>query len=122
MRLGEINLFVNNFERSLTFYSTVFGIPRNPENESGDYAKLVGPSMTITFFKADKPTPVLRPADQLGSSPEAVIDITTPEFDAVVKRLQISGASLGRIRNEAGTRAMLFTDQDGIGWELIQAK
>lgn len=123
--LGDVHIYVNNFEAALDFWTAGFGlqITEREVTEHSSYALLDfpdgGPSLRIFW-----------PADPEGTAPGAgtslrqnvMFDIATTEFDDVlVKCLEAGGTQLDKIETYEGTRVVSVADPDGNLFELYEA-
>jgi len=110
---GEINLYVQDLTRSARFYEEVFGFRLREEAEG--WKKLAAGDCVVVLFKAKS----AGSAPPVGEVPCMSQDLHVDDLDEAVRRLRAAGAKVGEIRVWEEGRFALFTDPDGIGWELI---
>ena len=122
IRSGEISLRVSDLERSMKFYGDAFGLERHPrmEHSDGSWAKLRNEQLTLCLFRSQNAGTGKRALRDIGRTPEMTMDIMVDDLDELVRRLQAAGATVAPIRQDREWRASLFTDLDGIAWEIIE--
>ncbi|MDJ0975125.1 MAG: VOC family protein [Planctomycetota bacterium] len=118
LRLGEINLFVRDLDRSAAFYKAALGFePCEQSEPPGTWLKVQQGAVTLLFFRA--------PADAgpcgIEGEPGMSADLMVEDFDAAYAALQAAGADVEPVREGEGIRFTVFRDPDGIRWELLQA-
>jgi catechol 2,3-dioxygenase-like lactoylglutathione lyase family enzyme len=120
--VGAITLFVEDSQRSKSFYQDVFGAPVIYEDESSAAFKF---ESTIDNLLA---TPAARELIEPGvvSGQEAgsrfQLTIWVDDADAACEELAARGVELlnGPVDREWGMRTAAFTDPDGHVWEIAQ--
>jgi predicted enzyme related to lactoylglutathione lyase len=113
LRRGEINLYVRDLARSARFYAEAFGFRLREEAEG--WKKMEAGDCVMVLFKAKSAGPVV----PVGEVPCMSQDLHVDDLDDVIRRLRAAGAKVSEIRTWEEGRFALFTDPDGIGWELI---
>ena len=114
MRLGQINLYVSDLDAAAAFYELALGFEIR---ETSDSHRTLGTGdVVITLFRAESNAA----APTRGALPGMTADLLTTEFDQTVARILDHGGMVAGIESWAGGRFTLFTDPDGIGWELIE--
>jgi catechol 2,3-dioxygenase-like lactoylglutathione lyase family enzyme len=120
--VGAITLFVEDSQRSKSFYQDVFGAPVIYEDESSAAFKF---ESTIDNLLA---TPAARELIEPGvvSGQEAgsrfQLTIWVDDADAACEELAARGVELlnGPVDRKWGMRTAAFTDPDGHVWEIAQ--
>ncbi len=117
MRLtrGEINLYVTSLDDAVTFYEQGLGFELHETGSENGYRKLKNGEVILTLFLARKPGP----ADPPGSGPSMTTDLHVDDIDEAARRLEGAGAKVTAVRDWPGGRHLMFSDPDGISWELL---
>ena len=120
--VGAITLFVEDPQRSKTFYESVFELPPIYEDENSVVFRFENMILNLLAFSAAhelvEPAGVAEPRS--GSSFQ--FSIWVDDTDAACAELASRGVTLlnGPIDREWGMRTASFTDPDGHIWELAQ--
>jgi catechol 2,3-dioxygenase-like lactoylglutathione lyase family enzyme len=120
--VGAITLFVEDPQRSKSFYESVFDLAAAYEDESS--AAFNFDNLIVNLLKRSAAHELIEPgtvADpQAGSSFQ--LTIWVDDTDAVCTELASRGAKLlnGPIDRDWGVRTATFTDPDGHVWEVAQ--
>ncbi len=93
MQLAYTILYVENVEKSLSFYEKAFGLTRKMLHESGDYGELDTGATTLSFSSR-------RLMEELGKSPARPqkgrpafeVAFTTPDVETALKTALAAGA------------------------------
>jgi catechol 2,3-dioxygenase-like lactoylglutathione lyase family enzyme len=120
--IGAITLFVEDPERSKTFYQGVFGLPVHFEDPNSVVFKFENLILNLLDLHAAdeliKPAPVARP--EAGSRFQFTIWVE--DTDSVCSELRKRGVELlnGPVDRVWGMRTASFLDPDGHIWEVAQ--
>jgi lactoylglutathione lyase len=120
--VGAITLFVEDPQRSKSFYQDVFAVPLIFEDEAS--AAFSFENMVVNLLKIPAAHDLIEPGAV--ASPEAgsrfQLTIWVDDADAVCADLARRGVELlnGPVNREWGMRTASFTDPDGHIWELAQ--
>ncbi len=120
--VGAITLFVEDLERSKSFYQEVFGLPVTYEDD--DAAAFKFENMIINLLRIPAARDLIEPGAV--ASPEAgsrfQLTIWVDDADAVCAELKTHGVELlnGPMNREWGVRTASFTDPGGHIWEIAQ--
>jgi catechol 2,3-dioxygenase-like lactoylglutathione lyase family enzyme len=119
LRRGEINLYVSNLDRAADFYVDALGFEVVESPAEGGYRKLQNGDIVLTLFLARRPGP----AEAAGNGPGMTADLQVDddEIEEVRRRLKAAGAKVSPLQAWAQGRHLLFSDLDGIGWELLSS-
>lgn len=124
LSVGEINVYVSDFERALGFWADGLGLEVGEREELGHtaHARLDfadgSPSIRI-FWPVDAWPAGERP--NYAARPMIGFDITTTEFDAGLERLLESGGELcGEVQRIGEMRYAFVSDPDGNTFELVE--
>lgn len=118
--VGVVTLFVQDPQRSKSFYESVFGRPTIYEDENSAVIKFENMIINLLAFSAAheliEPAAVAEP--QSGSSFQFTIWVD--DTDAACAELASRGVTLlnGPVDREWGVRTASFADPDGHIWEL----
>ena len=107
---------MTDLETAAVFYADAFGFEVAERGES--YRTLKRSSMELTLFRAHGTDP----APPRGTHPGMTADIIVADFDATVDRIRAAGGAVADAQAWSGGRFALFTDPDGINWELIEER
>jgi len=105
LQRGEINLYVSDLGRAADFYVEALGFEVTESPAEGGYRKVQNGEIHLTFF--------------LGMTADLHVD--DDEIEAVRDRLVAAGAKVSPLKEWAEGRHLLFSDPDGIGWELLSS-
>ena len=120
--VGAITLFVEDPQRSKSFYEDVFEVPVVYEDEDG--AAFRFENMIVNLLKRSAAPELIAPADV--AAPDAgsrfQLTIWVDDADAACTDLETRGISLlnGPMNREWGMRTAAFSDPDGHIWEVAQ--
>ncbi len=114
MRLGQINLYVSDLDASAAFYAHTFGFEVAERGDS--FRTLKTADLAITLFRAHGDAA----APARGAQPGMTADLITTDFDQTIDRIERNGGAVAEVESWSRGRFTLFTDPDGIGWELIE--
>ncbi len=114
MRLGQINLYVSDLDVSAAFYERSFGFEIKERGDS--FRTLRAGDVVLTLFRAHGSAA----APTRGAQPGMTADLLTSDFDETIRRIAEHGGNVGEVETWSSGRFVLFTDPDGIGWELIE--
>lgn len=124
--VGDIQVYVSDFERALRFWSEGLGLPVADKEieDGGGFARLEfpqgGPSLNLVgpvdaWDEEDYPAP--------GSRPSVVFDVLATDFDATLARLvACGGVQDGSVENFNGLRVVTVIDPDGNAFDLVEIK
>ncbi len=120
--IGAINLFVEDLDRSKTFYQEVFGLPVMYEDE--DVAMFRFKDLPVFVNKDSAAHKLIGPA-AVGSpdaGPRFELVIIVDDVDAVCAELNKKGVALlnGPADRPWGMRTAAFADPGGHFWEIAQ--
>jgi catechol 2,3-dioxygenase-like lactoylglutathione lyase family enzyme len=120
--VGAITLFVDDPQRSRSFYEGVFGL--SPIYEDGDSAAFRFENTIVNLLKTPAARDLIDPAAVAGRSAGSRFQLTiwVDDADAVCRDLAARGVELlnGPVNREWGMRTASFTDPDGHIWEVAQ--
>jgi len=119
MRIGHIELFVNDTQRSKTFYAETLGF--EIVALQGEYVWVkCGDTEILLRPGGPKPHPVTSVAYGFTapSGPGQAIVLYTHELDAVVENLREKGLLL-LAGADGPADCLAFTDPDGHWWQLV---
>lgn len=120
--IGAINLFVDDLDRSRTFYQDVFGLPVVIDED--DVVMFRFKSVPVFINKASAAHKLIGPAEvgspDAGSRVQLVIIVD--DVDAVCAELTEKGVMLinGPADRPWGMRTAAFADPAGYFWEIAQ--
>ena len=120
--VGAITLFVEDPQRSKSFYQDVFDL--SPIYEDADAATFRFENMIVNLLKISAACDLVDPgavaSREAGSRFQ--LSIWVADADAVCAELATRGVELlnGPIDREWGMRTASFTDPDGHIWEIAQ--
>jgi catechol 2,3-dioxygenase-like lactoylglutathione lyase family enzyme len=118
--VGAITLFVEDTQRSKTFYQDVFDLPVHFEDPNSVVFKF--DNLLVNLLQMQAAPGLIRPAVVAG--PEAgsrfQFTIWVDDTDAVCSELRKRGVELlnGPVNREWGSRTASFMDPDGHIWEI----
>jgi catechol 2,3-dioxygenase-like lactoylglutathione lyase family enzyme len=120
--VGAITLFVEDPQRSKSFYEKVFGL--SPIFEDEDAAAFKFENTIVNLLKVTAALELIEPATVGGREAGSRIQLTVwvDDADAVCQELATRGVELlnGPIDRAWGMRTATFTDPDGHVWEIAQ--
>lgn len=119
-RVGVITLYVEDPQRSKTFYTGVFGVPAIFED--GNSAVVKFENLLVNLLQAGKAPTLIAPAPVADSGSRFLLTIWVDDADAVCAQLAERGVELlnGPVDREWGVRTAAFADPDGHAWEVAQ--
>jgi lactoylglutathione lyase len=120
--VGAITLFVDDPQRSKSFYENVFDLSPVFEDESSVAFKFE--NMFVNLLKMPAARGLIDPAPVAGQDAGSRFQLTiwVDDADAVSAELASRGVALlnGPMNREWGMRTASFTDPDGHIWEVAQ--
>ena len=120
--VGAITLFVEDPQRSKSFYNDVFDL--SPIYEDEDAATFRFENTLVNLLKIPAARELIEPAAVAGPESGSCFQLTifVDDTNAVSAELAIRGVELlnGPIDREWGMRTASFTDPDGHIWEIAQ--
>jgi lactoylglutathione lyase len=120
--VGAITLFVEDTQRSKTFYEEVFGAPVIFEDESSVAFKF--DNLIVNLLVRPAARELIEPASVAEQAAGSRVQLTiwVDDADAVCAQLAVPGVELlnGPVDREWGMRTASFTDPDGHIWEVAQ--
>jgi catechol 2,3-dioxygenase-like lactoylglutathione lyase family enzyme len=120
--LGAITLFVEDLERSRSFYEDVFGLRLTYEDEESATFDFGNTLLNLLAIPAART--LIEPAAVAprGAGARAQLTIWVDDADAVCAQLDARGVELlnGPIDREWGVRTACFSDPAGNVWEIAQ--
>jgi lactoylglutathione lyase len=120
--VGAITLFVDDAQRSKSFYENVFDLSPIFEDENSVAFKFE--NMFVNLLKTPAAHGLIDPAVVAGPDAGSRFQLTiwVDDADAVSEELASRGVSLlnGPMNREWGMRTAAFTDPDGHIWEVAQ--
>jgi catechol 2,3-dioxygenase-like lactoylglutathione lyase family enzyme len=118
--VGAITMFVEDTQRSKSFYERVFGL--SPVYEDENAAAFEFENMIVNLLKIRAAHELIEPAAVAGGDSGSRFQLTVwvDDADAVCAELATRGVSLlnGPMDREWGMRTASFTDPDGHIWEV----
>ena len=115
VRQGEINLYVSNLDAAATFYAEGLGFEVFEASDEEGYRKLQNGEVVLTLFLARQPGP----AEPRAGRPSMSCDLHVDDIQETARRLAAAGARVSEIKDWPGGKHLLFSDPDGISWELL---
>ena len=120
--LGAITLFVEDPQRSKSFYEDVFGVSVLFEDE--DSAAFEFDNTILNVLRASEAHDLIAPGTVAGADAGSSFQLTiwVDDAEAACAQLKEKGVTLlnGPMDREWGVRTAGFTDPDGHIWELAQ--
>ena len=122
--IGDIHVFVHNFEAALRFWTHGLGlqIVEKETLAASAYALLEPPTAgpAIHLFGGAEPWPEdTRPPD--GTRPAIRFDVVTSTFEETLVRLiESGGKQLGEVETYDQSRVVTIADPDGNTFELLE--
>jgi len=120
--VGAITLFVEDPQRSKTFYQEVFGAPVAFEDENS--AAFNFDNMIVNLLAIREAPELINPAIVAGKDSGSRFQLTiwVKDADAVCAELAARGVTLlnGPMNRAWGMRTAAFADPDGHVWEIAQ--
>jgi catechol 2,3-dioxygenase-like lactoylglutathione lyase family enzyme len=120
--VGAITLFVEDPERSKSFYQDVFGAPAIHEDE--DAAAFRFENTIVNLLRMSAARELIEPGTVAGREAGSSFQLTiwVDDADAVCAELATRGVELlnGPVNRDWGMRTASFTDPDGHIWEVAQ--
>jgi lactoylglutathione lyase len=118
--VGAITLFVEDRQRSKSFYEKVFDLPTLYEDEDGAAFKFE--NVIVNLLEVRAAHELIDPAPVAGRETGSRFQLTiwVDDADAVCAELASRGVELlnGPMNREWGMRTAAFTDPDGHIWEI----
>ncbi|WP_091020067.1 MULTISPECIES: VOC family protein [Paenibacillus] len=121
-KITEITLFVEDLQRSKTFYQESFQLLIQYEDENCavfDYG-----NTCINLLNQSNARELIEPAQfgRVENGARVLFTIQVPDVDRVCNELEIRGVTLlnGPITRPWGRRTACFADPDGHIWEIAQ--
>ena len=118
--VGAVTLFVEDPQRSKSFYQEVFDVPVLHEDE--DAAAFEFGNMIVNLLKMAAARELIDPGvvASRGAGSRFQLTIWVDDTDAVCEELATRGVALlnGPLNREWGMRTASFTDPDGHIWEI----
>lgn len=120
--VGAITLFIEDLQRSTSFYAAVLG--RAPTYEDDVSAVFAFDNTIINLLTLPAARELVAPGSVGGADagPRCQLTIWVGDADAVCAELRAHGVVLlnGPVDREWGMRTASFTDPDGHLWEIAQ--
>ena len=120
--VGAITLFVDDPQRSKSFYQGVFDL--SPIYEDEDSAAFGFENLIVNLLKVPAARDLIDPGTVAGREAGSRFQLTiwVDDADAVCAELATRGVGLlnGPLDREWGVRTASFTDPDGHIWEIAQ--
>jgi catechol 2,3-dioxygenase-like lactoylglutathione lyase family enzyme len=120
--VGAITLFVEDPERSKSFYGRVFDLPVTYEDE--DSAVFSFQNLLVNLLRRHAARELIAPAAVAGREAGSHLQLTiwVDDADAACAELASRGVELlnGPVDRAWGKRTAAFADPDGHVWELSQ--
>lgn len=120
--VGAITLFVEDPERSRSFYQDVFGVP--VVYEDADAAAFQFENTIVNLLKTSAAHDLISPGVVAGGEAGSRFQLTiwVDDADAACANLAMHGVELlnGPMNRQWGMRTAAFTDPDGHIWEIAQ--
>jgi lactoylglutathione lyase len=120
--VGAITLFVEDPQRSKSFYQNVFGSPVHFEDQDSVLFKF--DNLFINLLETQAARDLIRPAAVAGIEDKSRFQLTiwVDDTDAACSELGKRGVELinGPVNREWGMRTASFKDPDGHIWEIAQ--
>ena len=120
--VGAITLFVDDPQRSKSFYEDVFDL--SPIYEDEDAAAFGFENLIVNLLKIPAARDLIDPGVVAGAESGSRLQLTVwvDDADAVCADLAKRGVKLlnGPVDREWGMRTASFTDPDGHIWEIAQ--
>jgi len=111
--LDHVGIYVEDLERSLNFYSELFGFPEHSKVDLGT-TKIafldMGGSLLEIVQRAEPP--------EAPSGSWSHVAYTTDDFNGMVGRLRAKGLELREMTLDEGSRIVFFKDPDGHDVEI----
>jgi lactoylglutathione lyase len=118
--VGAITMFIEDVQRSKSFYERVFDAQAVYEDESAVAFEFE--NMIVNLLKADAAPELIEPATVGGRDAGSRFQLTigVDDVDAACSELAAKGVELlnGPMDREWGVRTASFTDPDGHIWEV----
>ena len=124
LAIGDIHVFVHDFNLALRFYGDGLGleIAEKQVSSGSAYALLEFPAggPAIQLSGGAEPWPEgERP--EVGARPTVRFDMVTADFDATLIRVtEHGGRQVGEIESYGGSRVVTVADPDGNTFDLIE--
>ena len=121
-RVGAITLFVDDPQRSKSFYQGVFDVPMIYEDD--DAAAFQFENTIVNLLRIPAARDLIEPGSvaNLDAGSRFQLTVWVDDADAVSMELATHGVELlnGPMNREWGVRTASFTDPDGHIWEIAQ--
>jgi lactoylglutathione lyase len=118
--VGAITMFIEDVQRSKSFYEQVFDAEAVYEDESA--VAFHFENMTVNLLKTDAAPELIEPATvgERDAGSRFQLTIGVDDVDAACSELAAKGVELlnGPMDREWGVRTASFTDPDGHIWEV----
>lgn len=118
--VGAITMFVDDRQRSKSFYENVFGVPVLYEDDEAVAFRFE--NMIVNLLQTPAARELIDPATVAGRNAGSRFQLTiwVEDTDAVCAELASRGVELlnGPVNREWGMRTASFTDPDGHIWEV----
>jgi catechol 2,3-dioxygenase-like lactoylglutathione lyase family enzyme len=118
--VGAITMFIEDPQRSKSFYEKVFGVPAVYEDD--DAVAFQFENLIVNLLKTDAAHELIDPAPVGGPDAASRFQLTiwVDDTDAVCSQLADLGVELlnGPMDRAWGVRTASFTDPDGHIWEV----
>jgi lactoylglutathione lyase len=120
--VGAITLFVEDQQRSKSFYQDVFDLPAIYEDQNA--ATFRFENMIVNLLRTPAAHELIAPAAVAGGDSGSRFQLTiwVDDADAACAELATRGVNLlnGPMNRDWGMRTACFTDPDGHIWEIAQ--
>ena len=122
--VGDIHIYVTDFDRALKFWSQGLGfeVTEKELSSTSPFALLEAPTAgpAIRLFGGAEPWPEETRPD-VGSRPTVRFDVVASDFEAtLVRLLENGGAQIGEIEKYSDARVVTVADPDGNTFELLE--
>ena len=114
--LDHIGIYVGDLERSLNFYSEVFGFPEHQRFSKGESKMAVldiGKGLLEIIQRPDAPA-------EAPKGRWSHIAFHIDDYDGLVSKLEGMGLQLRRVTLDDGSRIAFFKDPDGHDIEIME--
>jgi predicted enzyme related to lactoylglutathione lyase len=116
MELGQVNLYVRDLDAAARFYGYALGFTVTERGDSFCTLKSGRSEITLLPAKGDGVPP------ERGTVPGMTADLIVEDLDAVIELIEEHGGEADAPQEWSRGRFSLFTDPDGIAWELIEER
>jgi lactoylglutathione lyase len=120
--VGAITLFVDDLQRSRSFYQDVFDVPVVYEDENSAVFRFENTLINLLTTTAARELIEPGTVASRGAGSRLMFSIWVADADAVCADLDARGVKLldGPVDREWGKRTASFADPDGNIWEIAQ--